>query len=66
MILLKNDANKLFIVESNKMLFQRRKDPFNDWGGGRGCNNFLPALRGKGMKRASTGDIFDQPLSRVR
>ena len=29
--------------------------------GGRGCNNFVPVLRGNGTKIFSTGDIFDQP-----
>ena len=29
--------------------------------GGRGCNNFVPVLRGNGTKIAPTGDIFDQP-----
>ena len=29
--------------------------------GGRGCNNFVPVLRGNGTKIAPTGGIFDQP-----
>ena len=29
--------------------------------GGRGCNNFVPVLRGNGTKIAPTEDIFDQP-----
>ena len=29
--------------------------------GGRGCNNFVPVLRGNGTKIDPTGDIFDQP-----
>ena len=29
-------------------------------GGGRGCNNFIPVLRGDGTKMAPTGDIFDE------
>ena len=37
-------------------------DPFNDWGGGRGCNNFVPVLGGDGTKIAPTGDIFNKPL----
>ena len=41
-------------------------DPFNDWGGGRGCNNFVPVLRGNGTKIASTGNIFDQPPGQMR
>ena len=28
--------------------------------GGRGCNNFVPVLRGNGTKIAPNGDIFDQ------
>ena len=28
---------------------------------GRGCNKFVPVLRGDGTKIAPTGDIFDQP-----
>ena len=28
-------------------------------GGGRGCNIFVPVLRGKGTKIAPTGDRFD-------
>ena len=31
-------------------------------GGGGGCNNFVPVLRGNGTKIAPTGDIFDQPF----
>ena len=41
-------------------------DPFNDWGGGRGWNNFVPVLRGNGTKIAPTGDIFDQPPGQMR
>ena len=29
--------------------------------GGRGCNKFVPVLRGNGTKRAPTGNIFDHP-----
>ena len=29
--------------------------------GGRGCNKFVPVLRGNGTNIGSTGDIFDQP-----
>ena len=29
--------------------------------GGRGCNSFVPVLRGNITKIAPTGDIFDQP-----
>ena len=29
--------------------------------GGRGCNNFVPVVRGNGTKIAPTGDIFDPP-----
>ena len=36
-------------------------DPFNDLGGGRGCNKFVPVLGGDGTKIVPTGDIFDQP-----
>ena len=28
---------------------------------GRGCNNFVPVLRGDGTKIVPTGDIFDKP-----
>ena len=31
------------------------------FGGGRGCNKFIPVLGGDSMKIAPTGDIFDQP-----
>ena len=41
--------------------YNARDDPFNDRGGGWGCNTFVPLLRGDGTKIASTGDIFDQP-----
>ena len=34
---------------------------FQRLGGGRGCNKFVPVLRGDGTKIAPTGDIFDQP-----
>ena len=35
-------------------------------GGGRGCNNFVPVLRGNGTKIAPTGDIFDQARGQMR
>ena len=35
--------------------------PFDDWGGGRGCNKFVPVLGGDGTKIVPTGDTFDQP-----
>ena len=41
-------------------------DKFNDWGGGGGCNIFVPVLGGKGTKRAPTGDIFDQTPGQMR
>ena len=41
-------------------------DQFNDWGGGRGCNIFVPVLGGNGTKTAPTGDIFDQPPGQMR
>ena len=34
--------------------------------GGRGCNIFVPVLGGNGTKKASTGDIFDQPPGQMR
>ena len=37
--------------------------------GGRGCNKFVPVLRGNGTKKAPSGYIFDQPpggMSRIR
>ena len=34
-------------------------EPFNDWGGGRGCNKFVPVLGGNGTKKGPAGDIFD-------
>ena len=40
-------------------------DKFNDWGG-RGCNIFVPVLRGNGTKIAPTGDRFDQPPGQMR
>ena len=39
-------------------------DPFNDRGG-RGCNIFVPVLRGNGTKVAPTGEIFGQPLGGI-
>ena len=36
-------------------------DPFNDWGVGRGCNEFVPVLGGNGTIIAPIGDIFDLP-----
>ena len=41
-------------------------DPFNDWGGGRGCNKFVPVLRGNGSKIAPTGEKFDQSPGQMR
>ena len=41
-------------------------DPFNDWGGGAGMNNFVPVFGGNGTKIAPTGDIFDQPPGQMR
>ena len=42
----------------------RRKDLFNDWGGGgRRCNKFVPVLGGDGTKIDPTADIFDKPPS---
>ena len=35
-------------------------------GGGRGCNTFVPVLRGNGTKIAPTGDRFDQPPGQMR
>ena len=43
-----------------------QKDPFNDWGRGRGCNKCVPVLGGNGTKMVPTGDIFDQPLGQMR
>ena len=34
------------------------RDKFNDWGGGRGCNIFVPVLGGNSTKIAPTEDIF--------
>ena len=33
----------------------------NDWGGGRGCHNFVPVLRGDDTKIAPIRDLFGQP-----
>ena len=41
-------------------------DSFNDWGGGQGCNKFVPDLGGNGTKIAPAGDIFDQPRGQMR
>ena len=41
-------------------------EPFNDWGGGRGCTNFVPVLGGNGTKIVPTGDIFDQPPGQMQ
>ena len=36
-------------------------ESFNDWGGGGGgCHNIVPVLKGNGPKTALPGDIFDQ------
>ena len=35
-------------------------------GGGRGCNIFVPVLRGHGTKISPTGDRFDQPPGEMR
>ena len=35
-------------------------------GGERGCNNFVPVLRGNGTKIARNGDTFDQPPGQIR
>ena len=35
-------------------------------GGWRGCNIFVPVLRGNGTKIAPTGDKFDQPPGQIR
>ena len=43
----------------------QRGDKFNDWGG-RGCNIFVPVLRGSGTKIGPTGDRFDQPPGQMR
>ena len=48
------------------MQFNKYTDPFNDWGGGRGCNNFVPVLGGDGTKINPTGDIFDQLPGQMR
>ena len=49
-----------------KRISKNGKDQFNDWGGGRGCNIFVPFLGGNGTKKAPTGDIFDQPTGQMR
>ena len=36
------------------------------WGGGRGCNKFVPVLGGNDTKIVSTGDIVDQVLRQMR
>ena len=41
------------------------RDKFNDLGG-RGCNVFVPILRGNGTKIAPTGERFDQPPGQMR
>ena len=41
--------------------FQTGLELFNDWGGGRGCNKFVPVLGGNGTEIAPPGDLFDQP-----
>ena len=41
-------------------------DKFNDWGGGGGCNIFVPVLGGKGTKIAPIGNMFDQPPGQMR
>ena len=40
-------------------------ESFNDWGGGGGCHNFVPVLKGNGPKIALPGDIFDQPSGKM-
>ena len=46
-------------------LYHHVGEPFNDWGGGRGCHNLVPVLEGDGMKIASPGDVFDQPPGEI-
>ena len=45
---------------------RRSVDKFSDWGGGRGCNIFVPVLGGNSTKIAPTGDIFDQPPGQMQ
>ena len=45
---------------------QQQTESFNDWGGGRGCNEFVPVLGGNGTKTAPIGDIIDQPSDQIR
>ena len=45
---------------------QFKSEPFNDWGGGRGCNKVVPVLGGDGTKIAPTGDLFGHPPSQMR
>ena len=47
-------------------LFNSAYDPFNDWGGGRGCNKFVLVLRGNGTKIAPIEDVFDEPSGQMR
>ena len=49
------------VVESRNVAFIETLDPFNDWGGGWGCNKIVPFLGGDGTKIAPVGDICDQP-----
>ena len=46
--------------------FINSNDPFNAWGGGRGCNKSIPVLGGNGTKIAPTEDIFDHPPGQMR
>ena len=40
-------------------------ESFNDWGGARGCNKFVPVLEGDSTKITPPGDLLDQPLGKM-
>ena len=40
---------------------QPESESFNDRGGGRGCDEFVPVLGGDSKKTVPTADLFDQP-----
>ena len=54
-------VNTRAIIGTKKYIYMKNKaESFNDWGGERGCNKFVPVLGGDGTKIAPPRDLFDQ------
>ena len=58
----KNHATHLQALRRSRSVSRPYKDSesFNDWGGGRGCHNFVPVSGGDGTKISPPEDLFDQ------